>query len=119
MSDSADLQTILERPLDTDNILERASREALEERIARLEAQLSNVTTSNLLLPDEVRQRIERGENPVRAVRRWRLMTQKELADSTELGANHISRIENGAQFNIRTARALADALNVRIDDIS
>lgn len=70
-------------------------------------------------LPTDVIVRIRSGENAVRAIRRHRLLTQKELSQMTGLGENHISNIENGAQFNIRTAKKLAIALEVLIDDIS
>lgn len=70
-------------------------------------------------LPLEVLANIKSGENAVRAIRRHRLLTQRELSEMTGLGENHISNIENGAQFNIRTAKKLAVALEVLIDDIS
>jgi len=90
--------------------------ESLEERVRRLEA-LSQQSTS--ILPESLLADIQNGENPVRAIRRHRLLTQRELAKLSGLGENHISNIENGAQFNIRTAKKLAGALEVRIDDIS
>ena len=90
--------------------------ESLEERVRRIEAlSLQNMST----LPEALLTDIKNGENPIRAIRRYRLLTQRELSELTGLGANHISNIENGAQFNIRTAKKLATALQVRIDDIS
>lgn len=70
-------------------------------------------------VPEDVMSSIANGENAVRAIRRHKLLTQKELSQLTGLGENHISNIENGAQFNIRTAKKLAIALEVLIDDIS
>lgn len=93
--------------------------EALLARIDRLERQVALLSAGQGDLPPEIVSAIASGDNPVRAIRRWRLMTQKELADQAFIGVNHVSRIENGAQFNMRTARALASALKVRIDDIS
>jgi DNA-binding XRE family transcriptional regulator len=90
--------------------------ESLEERVRRLEA-LSQQNIS--ALPASLLSDIKSGENPVRAIRRHRLLTQRELSDLTGLGTNHISSIENGATFTIRTAKKLAQALEVRIDDIS
>lgn len=89
---------------------------ALEERVRRLE-ELAQQNVS--ALPEKLTKEIESGENPVRVIRRYRLLTQRELSEKTGLGENHISNIENGAKFNIRTARKLAEALGVRIDDIS
>ncbi len=90
--------------------------EALEARVRQLEAlSQQNIST----LPEALLADIQQGENPVRAIRRHRLLTQRELSELSGLGENHISNIENGAQFNIRTARKLAAALEVRIDDIA
>lgn len=94
---------------------EDAEQLSLEERVRRLE-ELAGLLESDL--PADVMQRITDGENPVRAIRRHRLMTQRELSEISGLGENHISSIENGKQFNTHTARKLARALNVRIDDI-
>lgn len=59
------------------------------------------------------------GENALRAWRKYRNMTLQQLADET--GARHatLSLIENGkAQGKPALWRALADALNVTVDDI-
>lgn len=89
---------------------------SLEERVRRLEQQLEQAVPA---LPNTVQEKIATGENAIRAIRRYRLLTQRELSELTGLGENHISNIENGAQFNIRTAKKLAEALDVRIDDFS
>lgn len=93
---------------------------SLETRVSELErlvAKLCMQTSDGL--PNCIHMDIMSGENAVRAIRRWRLMTQKELAEAASIGINHISRIENGASFNLRTAKGIAGALGVRIDDIS
>ena len=89
---------------------------SLEERVRRLEEQIGQAVPA---LPSAVQERIASGENAIRAIRRYRLLTQRELSELTGLRENHISNIENGAQFNIRTAKKLAEALDVRIDDFS
>lgn len=91
-----------------------AEQLSLEERVRQLE-EIASVL--ELDLPSDVMQRITDGENPIRVIRRHRLMTQRELSELSDLGENHISSIENGKQFNTHTARKLARALNVRIDD--
>ena len=85
-------------------------------RASRVDA-LSDQRFSSL--PEALLVDIKNGENPVRAIRRYRLLTQRELSRLTGLGKSHISNIENGAQFSIRTAKKLAQALEVWIDDIS
>lgn len=95
------------------------SEKSMEDRLAEIERRIEGVAPQLSALPESVRRNIAAGENAIRAIRRHRFMTQKDLSDAAGLGANHISRIENGAQFNMRTARRLAAALGVRIDDIS
>ena len=90
--------------------------EVLEARGSRVDA-LSGQPFSSL--PKALLVNIQNGENPVRAIRRYRLLTQRELSELSGLGKSHISNIENGAQFSIRTAKKLAQALGVWIDDIS
>lgn len=102
---------LLEVPLS-----ENKDQLTLEARVKRLE---EHILGTREALPASVSEAISAGENPVRAIRRFRLLTQRELSELCGLGENHISNIENGAQFNIRTAKKLAQALNVRIDDIS
>ncbi|MEO0882958.1 MAG: helix-turn-helix transcriptional regulator [Pseudomonadota bacterium] len=91
----------------------------VEARVSLLERQVNELMSTLSVLPTDIVREIASGENAVRAIRRWRLMTQKELAEATGMGVNHISRIENGAQFSMRTARSLAEVLKVRIDDIA
>ena len=96
--------------------MENFDYRALEERVRRLEEKCG---VEEQDLPDTLIEKLKAGGNPVRLIRRHRLLTQKELSQMTGLGENHISNIENGALFNIRTAKKLAEALKVRIDDIS
>ncbi|MEM9669507.1 MAG: helix-turn-helix transcriptional regulator [Pseudomonadota bacterium] len=91
----------------------------VEARLVALENKVNQLCLSLSSLPSNVMKDISSGENPIRAIRRWRLMTQKELAEAAGMGVNHVSRIENGAQFSMRTARSLAEALKVRLDDIA
>ena len=86
---------------------------SLEKTIDRL---IKEVTaTDPATLPAEVLEQIENGENPVRAVRQYRLMTQKELGERSGIRANHISAIERGMPYGLKTAKRLSDALEVPV----
>lgn len=67
-------------------------------------------------VPDDVAEKIREGENPVRAIRQYRLMTQKDLSELCGIRPNHISAIERGMSYGLKTARRLADALEVPVD---
>lgn len=88
----------------------------LEKRIEDLEAkQASAAQIAKPDIPDEVLLQIEQGENPVRALRQYRLMTQKELSERCGIRANHISAMERGMPFGLKTAKRLAEALEVPV----
>lgn len=70
-------------------------------------------------LPAELVDRIMNGESALRVWRQYRGMTAKALADRAGARMATISEIENGkAQGKPVLWRALAEALNVSIDDI-
>ncbi|WP_321489872.1 helix-turn-helix transcriptional regulator [uncultured Hyphomonas sp.] len=88
----------------------------LEKRIDDLEAQ--QASAAQLVQPDvpeDVLKQIEAGENPIRALRQYRLLTQKELSNSCGIRANHISAMERGMPFGLKTAKRLAEALEVPV----
>ena len=87
-----------------------ASLEKVLDRLAR-EVSASDVTN----LPADVMKLIDAGESPVRAVRQHRLMTQKELGERSGIRANHISAIERGMPYGLKTAKRLSDALDVPV----
>ena len=86
---------------------------SLEKTIDRLIKEVTATDPANL--PAEVLEQIENGENPVRAVRQYRLMTQKELGERSGIRANHISAIERGMPYGLKTAKRLSDALEVPV----
>jgi transcriptional regulator with XRE-family HTH domain len=89
----------------------------LEQSIAGLTQQLNAVESEAAVnVPEEIMERIEEGENPVRVVRQYRLMTQKDLSDLCGIRPNHISAIERGMSYGLKTVKRLADALEVPVD---
>lgn len=86
---------------------------SLEKTLDRLAREVSATDPANL--PADVLELIDQGENPVRAVRQHRLMTQKELGERSGIRANHISAIERGMPYGLKTAKRLSDALDVPV----
>jgi DNA-binding XRE family transcriptional regulator len=95
--------------------LEKSVRE-LERRLSDMEAkQAAAVQLSQPDVPEDVLRQIEQGENPVRVLRQHRLMTQKDLSALCGIRANHISAMERGMPFGLKTAKRLAEALDVPV----
>ncbi len=70
-------------------------------------------------VPFELVKSIIDGENALRAWRQFRGLNQAELAEKAGVRHPTISELENGkAQGKPTTWRALADALDVTVDDI-
>jgi DNA-binding XRE family transcriptional regulator len=96
----------------------------LEKKIETLEKQFETLiagrkgstSAGHVALPAALMKRIADGENPVRAVRQFRLMTQRELGELSGIRANHISAIERGMSFGLKTAKRLSDALEIQVD---
>ena len=86
---------------------------ALEKTIDRLMLEVGAADPANL--PADVLDQISNGENPVRAVRQHRLLTQKELGERSGIRPNHISAIERGMPYGLKTAKRLSSALEVPV----
>jgi len=85
----------------------------LEAKVALLEKQLADMAAAPSTLPQAVQNRIESGEHPVRVLREFRLLTQSQLSEKCGIRPNHISAIERGQTFGLKTAKRLAAALDV------
>nr|WP_321457245.1 helix-turn-helix transcriptional regulator [uncultured Cohaesibacter sp.] len=69
--------------------------------------------------PSKVVDALLSGENPVKVYRKYRGITQKQLADSVGVKQEMISQIESGKRKgSIDTVKALADILGVDVDDL-
>ena len=63
-------------------------------------------------IPVEIVNHILNGESPVSALRRWRGMTQADLADATGVGRVSVAEIETGRKSgSIQTLKALGSGL--------
>ena len=90
-----------------------------QEDIAAAERAEQRCMAGEEYVPFELVNAIIDGENALRVWRRYRGLTQGQLADAAKIRKSTVSEIENGkAQGKPATWRALADALKVTVDDI-
>jgi DNA-binding XRE family transcriptional regulator len=83
--------------------------------IAETEAAIAR--GEDVALPDTVWAAIEAGESPIKAVRRFRGLTQKDMEKATGLAQGYLSEIENGTKpGGLQTMQKIAKALGVPID---
>jgi ribosome-binding protein aMBF1 (putative translation factor) len=69
------------------------------------------------LIPKEVVDRIDRGENALRALREWRGKTQLYIAHKANIGQGYISDLESGRRKGTTAAlKKIADVLKVPLD---
>ena len=68
----------------------------------------------DIALPEAVWDRLEARKSPVRVLREFRSMTQKEMAEAAGISQSYLSEIERGArEGTISTIKAIAKALAV------
>ena len=85
----------------------------LEAKVAQLEKAMAEIPRAEPEIPEEAQRRIDAGEHPVRVIRELRLLTQSQLSELCGIRPNHISAIERGQTFGLKTARRLSEALDV------
>ena len=72
------------------------------------------------MIPAEFAHRILEGESAVRVWREYRGLSVKELAHQADISASYLSQIEGGSRAgSLLTMKALAQALNLDIDDLA
>ncbi|MCX5579266.1 helix-turn-helix domain-containing protein [Kaistia terrae] len=67
-------------------------------------------------LPSHVLDKIAAGEQPLKAIREWRCISQTDLADRTGVAVTQIMRCESGWLISKEALRLLARGLRVRDD---
>jgi DNA-binding XRE family transcriptional regulator len=71
------------------------------------------------LVPSQVVYAILDGENPVRVLREFRGMSQKELAESAGISVPYLSQLEKGKRKGtLEVLSAIAKTLQVLLDDV-
>lgn len=69
--------------------------------------------------PLEVVEQLLEGNNPIAVWRKYRGLTQQQLADGAGVTKSHISQIENGTKTgSLDCMRQIADRLEVGLDDL-
>ena len=69
------------------------------------------------LIPMAVADRIAKGENPIRAIREWKDITQLHLSMKTNMGQGYISDLETGRRKGTAAAlKEIGRVLGVPID---
>ncbi len=72
-------------------------------------------------LPDGILDQISAGEqSPIKIIRKYREMTQAELAENSGISRPYLTEIETGKKDgSIRALKALAQALEVSVGDLT
>lgn len=92
----------------------------LQRRIIDLEDMLAiTETRGEPVFPTEVLEQILNGEHPVGVYRKYRAMTQRDLAKKADISATYLSEIESGLKGGSANAlKAIADVLNVPMENL-
>ena len=107
-------------------VLPRAEYEALLERadhaaedaddVAIYDARKTELESGGVVLPPEVSAAMLRGESRLKAIRKWRAVTQSGLSAATCIGQGYLSDLENRRRAGTpETIAKLAQALNVPV----
>ena len=108
---------VVELPLADWRRVERALARAGERTDVRAYDAAKRKAQGKDAVPSAIVFAILDGENAVRALRRWRKLTQLQLAATAGLTALYVSQIETGRRTGSpRVLRALAEALGVDVD---
>ena len=100
-----------------DALVKAAELDADAEDVAIFDARMADLQAGrDAVLPGDVSAAMLRGDTLLKALRRWRGMTQGELAEKTGLGQGYISDIESGRRRGPpHTLGTIAIALKVPI----
>ncbi|MGH6802027.1 MAG: helix-turn-helix domain-containing protein [Methyloceanibacter sp.] len=104
---------------DYDAMRARAGDEAAEDAMtARIVSE--SRARREVAIPLAVWEEIEAAPSPIKPLRRWRKLTQAELADKAGISQGYLSEIETGKKLgDLATLRAIAGALRVGLDDVT
>ncbi len=115
-TDSGEELVVLSRR-DYDVMRARLGDEEAEDRMtARIVAE----TRGQIAFPISVWEEIEDSASPIGPIRKWRKLTQEQLAEAAGISQGYLSEIESGKKVgDVGTLRAIAAALGVSLDDIT
>lgn len=107
----ADYEALVGRP-------DEAAEDA--EDIAIYDARKAELAAGGALLPAQVSAAILRGESRLKAIRKWRGETQRQLHAKTQISQGYLSDLESGRRAGTpETIAKLAQALNVPAEWLS
>ena len=97
-----------------------AAAEDAEDGAAVLGVRARLASGAETLIPAEIVDALDAGENPVRVFRRFRDLRQTALAEAAGIRQGYLSKIERrGRTGTVKVLRSLADALGVDLDDLA
>ncbi len=82
---------------------------------------MKNGGTGENALPDEVREKLALAQdNPIKVIRKFRGLTQDDLAQAAGISRPYLTEIETGRKNgSVKAMKALASVLNVPIDALA
>ena len=102
-------------------LVEQAGREAEDaDDVAIYDARKAELASGGVVLPPEVGAAILRGDSRLKAIRKWRDITQLQLEFKTGIGQGYLSDLESGRRSGApETIAKLAQALDVPLEWLS
>ena len=111
-------------------VLPRAEYEALlgganqdaedAEDVAIYDARKAELNAGGVILPEAVSAAMLRGDSRLKAIRKWRDMTQLQIEFKTDIGQGYLSDLESGRRTGTpETIAKLAKALRVPMEWLS
>jgi hypothetical protein len=106
---------------DYEALVGRADEAAEDaEDIAIYDARKAELASDGAVLPAQVSAAILRGESRLKAIRKWRGETQRQLHTKTKISQGYLSDLESGRRAGTpETIAMLAQALNVPAEWLS
>ena len=71
-------------------------------------------------IPDEIREKLAvANDSPIKIIRKFREMTQKDLAENAGLSRPYLTEIETGRkEGSVRALKSIASALDVSLENV-
>ena len=100
------------------SLLEKA--EMLDDVSAYDKAKAGLASGNDELVPAEIAESLLDGENPIKVWRKYRKLSQNQLADAAGISQAYLAQIETGKrEGGISVYQTIAEILSVDLDDIS
>ena len=107
-------------------VLSRRDYDAMRARLGdedaedRMTARIIKEKSRGVAAPLSVWDEIEAASSPIGPLRKWRKLTQEELAAKAGISQGYLSELETGRKVgDLATLRRVAAALGVALDDVT